>query len=520
MQNSPQISRSLASIATSLFFVASLLTLLPAKSLAGPSSFRGTSITVTKDAPTQTMVLSQRAITDPDYPAEQLIVTASASVGIVFTNLRVDPVTQKIMGEVQATCAATAGSQSYLLVVSSPTGAASGNGQITVRLGQASYPSAAPVSQNGSRVILANTLTTGVNTLSVSSPTLIGDLSINQTTGTISINRARPVGTHTINVTASVSCTTVTIPITITVVSGNEEYQGAVGDPLTAGSTGIGQPGSVLSFLYTSNVNEDTVMRINNLHLSLTTTLHVLFVSGGGFADQFICLAPLSSVTLRASEMDPLSKGRLLVVAVNATGAPTSFNYLSGEEDITLASGHAATKLKAISYQALFPEGGSLATDEVGNATINLDGVSYSKAARTLKLEDVPNPAAGNDTLLFVLPTSFSAAGNDFIGGVNGMLYEKKIPGTFYPFAWGGIEIFASLSDSFPATTPAVSQLLTGGRNWQMIFYPTNEMTGITGLWLNRNAAKPSANKADWLRPQALTSTSKIVIPVFPAACF
>lgn len=530
MQNSPQISRGLSAFGTGLFFVASLLMLLPVKSLAqSPFLFRGTSIEVTKDAPAQTMVLSQTAIAEPDTPTGQWVITGSStsasggsSSGIIFTNLRVDPVTQKIIGEVQATCAATAGLQSYFVQINNPTGGATiGLGRVTVVEGQVSFPSAVAVSQKRSQVIMPNIYTKGVAIGNVTSPTLSAGLGWNTQSGIqyVTVTEANPVGTHIIYVTVYVSCTLKVIPITITVVPGNEEYQGAVGDPL-AGSAAIGQPGSVLSFLYTSNENEDTLIRINNLHLSQASTLHLLFISAGGFADQFICLAPLSTFTIRASEMDPVNKGRLLVVAVNALGAPTSFNYLSGTEDISLASGHAAKNLKAISYQALFPEGNSLTADETGYATINLDGVSYSKAARTLKLEDVPNPAEGNDTVLFVLPTSLSASGNNFGSGVKGMLYNKKIPWIFYPFAWDGIEVFTPLSDSFPVTTPSLSQILTGGKNWQMVFYPTDEMTGITGLWLNRNAAKPSANKADWLRPQALTSTSKIVVPVFSVACF
>jgi hypothetical protein len=471
-------------------------------------------ITRVPGAPAQRSVVGTAI--DTETPAGALTVTVFFSPEFIsVTNLSNDNGT--ISADVAVTCAAPLGVRFVSLQITDGDGEI-GFGAIQVRITETAlrYASPQPVSFNSARMITPEAPPEGPFGLTVAAPSFRGDLSVDQTSGGVSISRARPSGNHTVTVT---NVCGVAHSFTLIVANGNTEYQGAVGEPVPPGAPEPGSKGSVLlfSFFTSQGASENTRITLFNRHPTQRVLMHLFFVAeGGSVADSFTCIPPEASVTFLASEFDPGIRGFLIASAVDAvTGSPLSFNHLTGKADIWLASGHSATDVKAETFQALFPEGASLPVI-AGPPTINFDGVSYSRAARTLLLTDVPNPADGNDTLLvFHRIGGDLSAGVSPIGGFRGILYPKREPESFTPFTatTTRAQFFSALSDAFPLTTPGFAQLLSGGKDWRMVFHASQEL-GLAGLALNRGPAKLNKNL---LNPLTLTRVASLLVPVFPA---
>ena len=112
-------------------------------------------------------------------------------------------------------------------------------------------------------------------------------------------------------------------------------------------------PVSILFFpIYTSiqgdSDHQDTVIQVTNMHSSQDAIVHAFFALGdnGGVADAFL-IVPGETVAFNASYADSGSTGCLVLVAVDANGNPTNFNYLTGQYDISFASGHRGNNLDA-----------------------------------------------------------------------------------------------------------------------------------------------------------------------------
>jgi hypothetical protein len=476
-----------------------------------------TTLTRVKGAPDTRAVIA--TVSDAETPAGALTVAVlGGSTGISVTNLVND--NGSISADVAATCASLPGMRFAVLQVTDGDGQSqTGALRINVLDAALNYFTPAAVSFNSARVVTPIEPPAGFAGFAVSAPDFRGDLSVDQTTGVVDISRARPVGNHTVTVNATDLCgATLTRSFTLIVTNGNTEYQGAVGEPIPPSAPAQGSKGSLLFFnLYSSGAGgENTSITITNHHATQRAALRLFFVvNDGSVANTSLCLLAASSSTFLVSNVDPGVRGFVVAVAVDvATGSPTSFNHLTGKEDILLASGHSATDVRADSFQALFPEGTSLPVVD-DKATINFDGVSYSRAARTLLLEDVPNPTAGNDTILV-----FNRIGGNLaaslapVGAFRGILYEKSAPASFNPFTATATraQFFTALSDAFPLTTPSFSQLLSGGKDWRMVFHADGDF-GLAGLALNRGPAKLNKNL---LTPLTFTRAASLTVPVFP----
>ncbi len=481
-----------------------------------PPRLRPSIITRVPGAPAQRSVVA--TVMDTETPAGALTVAFFSAPGFIsVTNLVNDNGT--VSADVAVNCAAPLGAQNVVLQVTDGDGE-TGFGAVRVNIAETAwrYASPQPVSLNSARLITPEAPPEGFFGFTVAAPSFRGDLSVDQTSGGVSIGRARPTGNHTVTVT---NVCGVARSFTLIVANGNTEYQGAVGEPAPPGASGQGSKGSVLLFsFYTSQgASENTRITLFNRHPAQRVTVHLFFVAeDGAVADSFACIPPEASVTFLASDFDPGIRGFLIASAVDAvTGSPLSFNHLTGKEDIWLASGHSATDVKAETFQALFPEGVSLPVI-AGPPTINFDDVSYSRAARTLLLTDVPNPADGNDTLLV-----FHRLGGNLgarvspIGGFRGILYPKSEPESFAPFTATATraQFFSALSDAFPLTTPSFAQLLSGGKDWRMVFHASDEL-GLAGLALNRGPAKLNKNL---LTPLALTRAMSLTVPTLVGSC-
>src|SRR5262249_19164901 len=158
--------------------------------------------------------------------------------------------------------------------------------------------------------------------------------------------------------------------------------------------------GSVLIYnLYASSAtapqDEDTRISITNTNTGSSVFVHLFFVNGTdcNVSQESACLTANQTMAVFASDLDPGVTGYIIAVAVASdTGTPIDFNYLIGEADVKLASGHAA-RLNAVAIAALrLP----LRDPGVPEMQLNFDGSMYNQVPRALALSGIPSPNDGN----------------------------------------------------------------------------------------------------------------------------
>jgi hypothetical protein len=291
------------------------------------------------------------------------------------------------------------------------------------------------------------------------------------------------------------------------------------------------KPGSILIFpFYSSSAtaleSEDTRIAITNTNTNNVSngpvTVHVFLINGatGAQRDFFLCFLPNQTVAFRTSEYDPGIRGYLLAVAVDRfTGAPIKLNFLTGEADIKLASGHRAS-LKAMAVAA---NNLALVTNPGASFTLNFDGGMYNKLPRALVLDRFPSRADGNDTLLVVNRLSGLTLGSSQSPAsiaLFGILYDDaSVP---FSFSLGiGLQLLGSLTDSFPRTTPRLSQIVPSGRTGWLKIYHLSQPSALCGAVLNFNPNAATAARAfnggHNLHALTLTSASMTMVVSAPS---
>lgn len=297
------------------------------------------------------------------------------------------------------------------------------------------------------------------------------------------------------------------------------------GAAATLGSLGAPsdqKPGSVLMFpIYSSSVNnpvaEDTRINITNTSQTDSVGVHLYFIDGDScsVADSFVCLTPNQTTALQVSDADPGIMGFLIAVAVNFDGCPISFNHLIGDEYIKLASGHAANlaaEAFAAGFSGALPGCTTLSTE----ATLEFNGISYDLVPRVLALDSIPSLADGNSTLLVVnrIGGNMQIAGAE-IGRFFGLIYDPlENPVSFT--SSGGCQIRRILGqNSFPRTTPRLTQFIPSGLTGWMKFWATSDV-GLFGsaIYLTRASETQGHN----LHKLTLTR-GRLTVPVFPPRC-
>src|SRR5215813_10039131 len=182
------------------------------------------------------------------------------------------------------------------------------------------------------------------------------------------------------------------------------------------------------------------------------------------------------------------------------------FNYLIGEADVKLASGHAA-RLNAVAIAALrLP----LRGPDSPEAQLNFDGQMYNQVPRALALSGIPSLNDGNSTLLVVnrLGGSLGGSMSPISLGV-GCLADDQENISIFSFR-GGCQI-RELLGSFPRTAPPFSSIIPSGHTGWMYFYSTDPSTrngeGIIGAAITLNPGGNRAfNSGSNLRVLTLTS--------------
>ncbi len=283
--------------------------------------------------------------------------------------------------------------------------------------------------------------------------------------------------------------------------------------------------GSVLVFpFYTSTATpsaQNTQITVVNHSNDSGVNLRLTFVGNdGSFAPANpLFLSASQNITFLTSDIDPGFTGFIVVVAVNTSGFPINFNFLSGQANIKLASGHAAS-LKAEAIAAI-----SLPAFSGATATLNFDGSAYNRMPRALAMDNIKSAADGNNTLLILtrVTGNYATGPIDKIGTVSGTLYDDAT--TAAPFTFdGSMQLFGdqlvqTLSNSFPVTTPSFTSLIPTGRSgW--LYLAANADIGLFGAVLNLNPNAGSQfmafNGGHNLRALRLSTSNSIVIPVVP----
>jgi hypothetical protein len=285
---------------------------------------------------------------------------------------------------------------------------------------------------------------------------------------------------------------------------------------------------SVLIYpVYTSNATNpargNTRISITNTSQNQQATMHLFFVDGEycTVADSFLCLTPNQTTSFLMSDLDPGTTGYLIAVAVDpTTGCPAYFNYLLGDEFVKFESGHYAN-LKAECAQAL--PGGDFTCD--GNnqfATLRFDGMQYSRLPRVVAVDNLPSPADGNETRLYLSRIGGNLAGNvAALGDIFGLAYDDAERSYSFGGVIGTCQLRTMLNGSFPRTSPRLDTVISSGRSGWLKLWTVNE-GALVGAVLNRNANSAQANAFDGghnLHTLRLAESASLQIPLFPGVC-
>lgn len=302
-----------------------------------------------------------------------------------------------------------------------------------------------------------------------------------------------------------------------------------LGPPLLAQTEQSAQKtGSVLIFnLYCSNASDPARQ---NTRISLTNTndtaqayVHLFFVNSDTCAvsDVYTCLTPNQTMSFLASDMDPGVTGYIVAVATSELfGCPANFNYLIGDADIKLASGHQAS-LAAESIAAL-ANPPVLCNQFILQPRLAFDGVQYNRVPRTLAIPNLASAEDGNATLLVLNRIGGDLSGSvEALGKLGGWLYddaEKRFSFT----TQGGCQLRQILSNSFPRTAPRYEQIIpTGQTGWLTIW--TGEDYGMLGAAINFNPNAKSLPRpvigGQNLHKMTFTSSAYFIIPAIKPRC-
>jgi hypothetical protein len=284
---------------------------------------------------------------------------------------------------------------------------------------------------------------------------------------------------------------------------------------------------SVLIYpIYTSNpanpAGQNTRINLTNINPSKPISTHLFFVDGAtcSVADSFICLTPNQTTSFLASDMDPGITGYLVAVAVDEYGCPINFNYLIGDEYVKFDSGHRGN-LKTDCVSAV-PGGLAPCDNNSVTASLNFDGVSYSRLPMVVGLSNIPSRADGNDTLLILNRLSGNLGnGMDKLNPIFGILYDDAENALSFSFNPGTCQMRGSINNNFPRTVPRFEIAVPSGRSGWMKLYSLD--AAMNGAAINNNpgaATNAGAfNGAHSLHHLTQAPSSTMVMPIFPPGC-
>jgi hypothetical protein len=288
--------------------------------------------------------------------------------------------------------------------------------------------------------------------------------------------------------------------------------------------------GSVLIYpVYTSSAStpntQDSRISITNADIRKSVFVHMFFVDGVScsVADFFVCLTANQTSTFLASQFDPGTTGYLVAIASDERGCPTIFNALMGDVYVKFPTGHQAN----LSAEAVSGLSGLVTSppcdDNSFLAQLRFDGVSYNQLPRVLAASSIPDRASGNNTLLIINRIGGNLAiGASPIGPIFGFLFNDSEDSFSFSFTPTTCQIVATLSNSFPRTTPRIEQIIPAGRTGWMKLWAFDD-AAIIGAIINANpdagASAGAYNQGRNLHKLTTTAAGVLTIPIFPPPC-
>ena len=289
------------------------------------------------------------------------------------------------------------------------------------------------------------------------------------------------------------------------------------------------KPGSILFYnIYASSVanpaTQNTRFNVTNTSTSSSTFVHLFFVEGSScsIADRYICLTETQTMTFLATEQDPGTIGYLVAIAVDGiNGCPVNFNFLIGDEYIKLETGHFAN-LAAVSISAIAATPTACTADSV-STTINFNGTAYNYVPSVLAIDSIGSPGDGNVVRVWVNRVGGSLiSGAASIGTIFGLLFDDQESSHSYTITGNGCQRGATLSDTFPRTSPRFSVVIPSGQTGWTKFWATSQPVGILGASINFNAGAGTSagafNSGHNMHILKLT-TDAYTIPIFAPSC-
>ena len=255
--------------------------------------------------------------------------------------------------------------------------------------------------------------------------------------------------------------------------------------------------------LFSSGKKHDTRISVTNSSETSAAVARLFFVDGttGAANVKDLCLAPLHTASIRASQVSPNQTGYVLAVAINFdTGLPLDFNLLSGQAAVTLPNKYRAT-IPAIALAKLTATN-VLSTDGT-LAALFFDGLtlagSYNQAARVLQISDIPSAQDRTATLIVVnriggnlAPTKSAATLGNF-GGF--LLNDLGGSAAVTPRPLRRPQLVQELNDGFPAVPNLSTTIPAGHTGWMKLFSPSD--IGLSGAVLYGQSGKPGKKIKD-----------------------
>lgn len=282
------------------------------------------------------------------------------------------------------------------------------------------------------------------------------------------------------------------------------------------------QAGSLLVYpFYTSDsqTKADTRITLSNVHTEHIVAVHLFFMDRScNQADTYVCLTPNASISLKASEFDPDTKGGwLLAVAVTRMGIPyTISNSLIGNAFVV--DGDYVGNYGAEAVRSYVPE-----LDAMGNVITPAVATTTDTATVRFLAPDQfaaeiqsPNDAVGQRIVTVGLSGSLMDMSVKGAGQVGiGQLYNgnEKPFGSFSKFLADGCRSEAIITTTFPRVPLGLGVLIPSG---QIGTLKWNSGPSV-GLIMTPKTAKWSGIRT--LHKTRQTAT-RLTIPVFnPGGC-
>lgn len=296
-----------------------------------------------------------------------------------------------------------------------------------------------------------------------------------------------------------------------------------------AAESGDQRTGSILIYnLYSSSTDgsRNTEIVLTNTHATQPVRVHFFMVDGNtGLPTDFtLCLTVNHTQRFLASDLDPGIIGYLIAVAVDVTGCPIGFNYLSGSAGVRPETGVEAS-LAAQAFPAMFS--GALPGCGAASTTANLvfDGGNsgYSRLPRMLAVDKVRSLTDNNRMMLILNRIDGSlVSGMGPLGVIAGELFDESA--VLYSFTAGSnsCQLRNVTSQFFPNTSPPFPSVIVSGKTGWMKFYTVNDY-GFLGSLISINQY---AGNLLWgfqgghnLRTLKFSNSNTLTIPIIPPSC-